>query len=187
MSKSFRKVYDSLFVSGYQGAKDNSEKFDRTVSLAAPTESTDKCFIISDGQHNYGKFESAVNKIIEYLKDDNLVLVNCQAGLSRSVSACISAQVCYYEIPFTEALQNARFGHRLPEPELLRSAERYISENYNYREERRLKHESKKALELFSEDLIDRIEEDDKIESEDQIKKHIKNVLLLKLDDIQKK
>lgn len=187
MDRTFRKVYDSLFVSGYQGVRDNDEKFDRIVSLAAPTESTDDSFIITDGEHNYNRFESAVDKIIEYLEQDNLVLVNCQAGLSRSVSACISAQVCFYEIPFTKALQNARFGHRLPEPELLESAEKYISENYNYNDERRLKEESKKSLESFSEDIIDRIEQDDKIESVDQVKMHIKNTLSLRLDDIQKK
>lgn len=187
MDSSFRKVHESLFVSGYEGAEEKGDKFDKIVSLAAPTSDTDESFIITDGEHDYSKFESAVDTIIQYLDDGNTVLVNCQAGISRSVSACIAAQVCYYDLPFTQALQNARFGHRLPNPKLLESAERYISENYEYKETRRLKQESKKSVESLSEKLIEKVEEDDKIESSDRVKMHINNILSLELDQIQKK
>lgn len=187
MDSSFRKVHESLFVSGYEGAKEKGDKFDKIVSLAAPTSSTDESFVITDGEHDYSKFESAVDAVINYLDGGNTVLVNCQAGISRSVSACISAQVCYYDLPFVQALQNARFGHRLPNPQLLESAERYISENYEYVEERRLKQESKKSVESLSQKLIEKVDQDDKIESSDRFKMHINNILSLELDRIQKK
>lgn len=187
MDSKFRKVYDSLFVSGYEGADKNSFKFDKIVSLAAPSEETDKSFVITDGKHDYDRFESAVDAVIQYLDDDNTVLVNCQAGISRSVSACISAQVCHYDIPFIQAVQNARFGHRLPNPELLESSERYISENYDYAEKRELKQHSKESIESFSKMLIQNIEDDDSIDSPDRVKMHVRNALSLELDRIQKK
>lgn len=177
MNSSVRHVYKNLYVSGYEGPRKLGDEFDKIVSVATPCKKTDFTCLIPDGDHSYDKFKNSVDKTIEYLSQDRKVLVNCQAGLSRSVSICVTVQVCHYDIPYTKSLQNAQFGNRMPEPELLESANKYIAQNYNYTCQRVREDNSKRRIEIFCETLIERIESDDNIEMEDRYKKHIKDNL----------
>lgn len=128
--RSYRHVYDTLYVGGHESAEQNYSEFDKIVSLSSKTDHTSDSFLINDGEHTYDVFEDAVDKVINYLDNEQKVLVHCQAGLSRSVSVAIATQVCAYdEISYIEAIQNARFGYRMPTDELVGSAERYINNN----------------------------------------------------------
>lgn len=128
--KSYRQVHGNLYVGGHESSKRHGDKFDSVISMASPSKNTDYEYIIDDGSHKYEKFSNAVDKTIEELDKDKKVLVHCKAGLSRSVSVCTATQVCYFSnIGYIEAIQNARSGFRLPENELMFSAENYIIEN----------------------------------------------------------
>lgn len=130
--KEYRHVFDKLYVGGHESAEKRSEDFDIIISMADPNKNSDYCFTIRDGKHNYTKFKNAVDKTIESLKSDKKVLVHCSAGLSRSVAVCIATQVCCYDnIGYITAIQNARSNTRMPEKELLRSAEKYIKNAHN--------------------------------------------------------
>lgn len=125
--KEYRHVFSNLYVGGYESCKNKSQNFDLIISMSDPNENTDYNFAIEDGEHNYNKFKHAVDKAIEGLKSDKKVLVHCSAGLSRSVAVCIATQVCCYDnIGYITAIENARSNIRMPEEELLRSAEKYI-------------------------------------------------------------
>lgn len=127
--KEYRHVFDNLYVGGYESCKNKSQNFDLIVSMSDSNENTDYDFSIKDGEHDYNKFKNAVDKAIEGLKSDRKVLVHCSAGLSRSVAVCIATQVCCYDnIGYITAIENARSNIRMPEEELLRSAEKYIKE-----------------------------------------------------------
>lgn len=172
-----RKVCNSLYVSGHEGVISKGSSFDTVVSMACPCNYTTHDFVISDGEHDYEKFEDAVDTVISALESDETVLVNCQAGVSRSVSVCISAQVCHYDMSYVQSLQNARLGHRMPNPELMRSVERYIQENYDYTNNSKIRSQvENEVVETFSE-LQSSLEEDEYFEQDDRLKLHFKEVI----------
>lgn len=172
-----RKVCNDLYVSGHEGVVSKGSKFDTVVSMACPCDYTTHDFVISDGEHDYQKFEDAVDVVISALESDRAVLVNCQAGVSRSVSVCISAQVCHYDMSYVQSLQNARLGHRMPNPELMRSAERYIQENYDYATNSKVRSRVEdKVVKTFSE-LQSSLEEDQYFEQDDRVKLHLREVI----------
>lgn len=162
--KEYRNVFDNLYVGGHESAKRRSEDFDVIISMGSENKNTDFDFIINDGVHNYNTFKNGVDKTIEYLKSDNKVLVHCSAGLSRSVAVCIATQVCYYEhIGYITAIQNARSNTRMPENELMRSAEQYIKNNSAKTSQIDVREE----IERFSEEILDDInKENDNIKKE---------------------
>lgn len=128
--QSYRQVYENLYVGGHESSKRRGDEFDTVISMSAPSKNTDYKYIIDDGEHEYSRFESAVDKGIKELSDDKKLLVHCKAGLSRSVAVCVAIQVCYFDnIGYIEAIRNARSGFRLPENELMFSAEKYIIKN----------------------------------------------------------
>lgn len=172
-----RKVCNSLYVSGHEGAKEKGDDFGTVVSLACPCEATTHDFVITDGNHQYDKFEGAVDSIINGLESGDAVLVNCQAGVSRSVSACIAAQVCHYDISFINALQNARFGHRMPHPELMKSAENYINDNYSYHKNMKIRDEvEKEVIDIYNR-LESSLDEDEYFDEIDRFKIHFMEVI----------
>jgi Predicted protein-tyrosine phosphatase len=175
--ENIREVCDSLYVSGHEGVESHGDNFDTVVSMACPCEHTTHDFVISDGEHDYEKFEKAVDSVVSSLRSDNTVLVNCQAGISRSVSVCIAAQVCHYDISFVQSLQNARFGHRLPNPNLMKSAERYIQENYNYAKKSKIRSEVQDEVVETFRDLESSLEDDDYFNQNDRLRLHLKEVI----------
>ena len=124
-----RSVTDNFSVGSCQDARFHGGEFDIVVSLASPPETSTNQFLIDDGDHDYEKFEKAVDKILSSLEDDKTVLVHCNAGVSRSVSACIAAYVTNFGVGYMEALESCRSGYTYPDNRLLESARRYINEH----------------------------------------------------------
>jgi protein-tyrosine phosphatase len=124
-------INDRLAVSNAQFAREYGDEFDRVISLASPHKNTteEDDFLIKDGDHSYKKFRKATDTVIEALEQDEDVLVHCMAGISRSVSVCIAACCLYENITYDEAYQKCQRGFQHPNPELLDSTRKYISEN----------------------------------------------------------
>lgn len=172
-----REVCENLYVSGHEGVESHGDNFDTVVSMACPCRHTTHDFVIPDGDHDYQKFEKAVDCVVSHLESDESVLVNCQAGISRSVSVCIASQVCHYDISFVQSLQNARFGHRLPNPNLMKSAERYIQENYDYTKRSKIRSEVQDEVVKTFRDLESSLEEDDYFDQNERLELHLKEVI----------
>lgn len=165
--KNYRHVFDDLYVGGHESSKNSSDGFDIIVSMASPSENTDYNYSINDGEHKYTKFRNAVDTIINELRSDKKVLVHCSAGLSRSVAVCVATQVCHYEnIGYITAIQNARSNTRMPENELMRSAERYIKNNSSNSSQIDVSNE----IEKFTQKILDDIEKENDNISKDKIK-----------------
>jgi protein-tyrosine phosphatase len=124
-------INDNLAVSNAQFAREHGHKFDRVVSMSCPNENTTEGqeFLIDDGDHSYEKFRGAVKSVTEGLENEEEVLVHCMAGISRSVSVCIAACAVYEDISYDDAYQKCKRGFQHPDPQLLDSAKKYISEN----------------------------------------------------------
>jgi len=125
-----RKITELLYVGSADDARRHGDEYDYIVSLAAPPkEHESKEFLLEDGDHNYEVFEQAVDYIIEKLDSEHTILVHCQAGMSRSVSACIAAYVTKNNVDYNRAFEKCRHGFQYPASQLLDSARKYIDEN----------------------------------------------------------
>ncbi len=123
-----RQITENFAVGNADDARRHGDDFDRVISLATPPDSSTDEFLLTDGDHDYTTFESAVDTVIEALENNERVLVHCQAGISRSVSVCIAAYVCYGDIEYTDAYEECRHGFQYPASQLTDSAKKYIDE-----------------------------------------------------------
>lgn len=172
-----RKVCHSLYVAGKDGVESDGGLFDTVVSLACPCEHTTDEFVIADGEHDYDTYKKAVDSVIDALESGDEVLVNCHAGMSRSVSACVAAQVCHYDMEYIEALQNARIEHRNPTPPLMKSSEKYIRENYDYKERIAVnKKIEDEVVDIYAQ-LQESLESDDEFEQTDRFMIHFQDII----------
>lgn len=128
-----RKITSNLYIGSGMDAISHGDEFDAVVSLADENKFTTDKYLLTDGDHNYEKFSSAVDTIREHIREDNTVLVHCRAGISRSVSAAIAAYVCETDVSFDIAFDECTAGHTYPDNRLLDSAKQYI--NFNTEEE----------------------------------------------------
>lgn len=124
-----RRIKNGLFVGSCDDARRFGDEFDEVISLASPPESSTQQYLIDDGEHEYDIFREAVESIIESLEKDEEVLVHCNAGISRSVSACIAVSVVYFDMSYEDAFEICRSGFMYPNEELVDSAKKYISDN----------------------------------------------------------
>lgn len=124
-----REITENLFIANADQARRRGDEFDRVISLATPPETSTHQFLIDDGEHSYEKFSKAVDCIIDGLDSNETVLVHCQAGISRSVSATIAAYCDFYNKEYYDGFDKCRHGFMNPAPELEKSAKKYISED----------------------------------------------------------
>jgi len=124
-----RQVTDNLSVGNANDARLKGNQFDRVISLAAPPETSTHEYLIPDKEHDYTIFANAVDCIIDGLETEDTVLVHCQAGMSRSVSACIAAYVCHSGVSYETAYDECKHGFISPNSNLIESAQQYINEN----------------------------------------------------------
>lgn len=122
-------ILDDLAVSSARSAREKGEKFDTVVSMASPPECSTHQFVIKDGEHDYRKFEDAVDCVIDALERDDEVLVHCNAGISRSVSVCIAVCCVYSDDKYGDAYDKCRRGFSNPSSNLLDSVIRYVNKN----------------------------------------------------------
>ncbi len=124
-----RKITRNLYVGSADDARKHGDNYECIASLAAPPKEYDsREFLIEDGEHNYEVFESAVDYIIKMINNDRKTLVHCQAGMSRSVSACIAAYVVTEDVDYNTAFDKCKHGFQYPASQLLDSARKYIDE-----------------------------------------------------------
>lgn len=115
------------------GCKDDRQKiknkFDVIVSMVKSEQEQTYEFCIPDGPHEYIIFKDAVDFVIEKLDEKKSVLVQCQAGISRSVSVCIASHACHNRVSFEVAYILCSHDIYHPSKELIKSAKKYINEN----------------------------------------------------------
>lgn len=113
-----------------------NHSYDDVVTLGyyrecPPQSTTHSRYVFPDGPHDYQQFEDAINHIYHQLRNNNRVLVHCQACSSRSPVAAATILALERNISLVDAINVvARYNDRLdPTDELLQSAARYIAEN----------------------------------------------------------
>lgn len=113
--------YDFIVTMGY---------FDQLGYTRPEYSDTGDEHVFPDGPHEYTDFKDAVDSIREALATGKNVLVHCQAGCSRSPSACIAVLAVEDGYSYEEAYERVRRLHEKtnPTPELEASARRYIQE-----------------------------------------------------------
>lgn len=125
-----RQITEYLFVGNATDAREYGEEYDYIVSVATPPKEYDtEEYLLTDGDHNYDTFKKAVDNVITHLQSEDITLVHCQAGMSRSVSVCIAAYVVHNEVDYNYAFDKCRHGFQYPASQLLDSAKRYINDN----------------------------------------------------------
>jgi len=123
-----RRIIENISIGSANDSRRHGEQFDRVVSLASPTQATTDEHLIQDGEHDYSEFVAAVQKIGEALEKNQSILVHCNAGLSRSVSATIAALVLYKDWEYEKAYQTCKSGFIHPAPELQDSIDNIIED-----------------------------------------------------------
>lgn len=80
---------------------------------------------------DYKEFKIAVDILLDRIQDDDMCVVNCSAGISRSVTVVTTAVAFRRKQSFEEALGRVRSSHPTPcrpAPELVELAEKYLEE-----------------------------------------------------------
>lgn len=121
-----RKITEQLFVGDKDDAKNLIHKFDIIVSLSHPPDESTEEFVIPDGPHDYTIFEDAVNYTVSNLNKGNMVLIHCQAGISRSVSVCIAAHSTYYNSDYNTSYNKCKHDIYHPSIDLINSTKKYL-------------------------------------------------------------
>lgn len=120
-----------IYVGTMYDPEDYGSKFSHIVTLGPEEFSeTTELHLFNDGPHEYEKFESAVDTVLHLLETtDDQILVQCQAGTSRSVTVTATAISLYTGEPFMDVLYVVSRTGVDPAQELLQSAKRYITDN----------------------------------------------------------
>lgn len=132
-----RSVSDQLSLGDRVDGEIHADKddFDVIVTLGyydgagytAPDTNVDLSF--PDGDHDYDDFERAADRVREELREGNLVLAHCQAGISRST--CVGAAAIAVEngLPWDEAYDRCKNGQIEAASQMIESLQRYVAEN----------------------------------------------------------
>lgn len=114
--------YDYIITLGYY----DSFSYERPA-----LSDTGDMYVFPDGPHDYADFEAAVDAIRDALHAGKHVLVHCQAGCSRSPSACIAALAVEDGDTYEDAYWRVKHAHDPTNPtdDLEASARRYISDH----------------------------------------------------------
>lgn len=135
------ELTSSLWISDAAGARNlsNDHQFDEVVSLGymdylgleqPEASTTGDSLVFKDGPHEYDRFATAVDYVLNALNQDDTVLVHCQAGISRSGGVCSTVLAIQNEIPVDQALSHVQEARPdvNPESEIRASMKRYIDE-----------------------------------------------------------
>lgn len=120
----------------------NLEKFDFILNLSnwcdsALAQKRSYAHVsIADGGGNYRDFETAAELLLNRLQSfgEENVLVNCAAGVSRSVAVASAVTAVRKNQCFEEGLERVRFHRSLgqdPHPELVSYGERFVEKSMN--------------------------------------------------------
>lgn len=136
-------INDNLAISNAPSVRklDDNHDFDLVVTLGyfdsfsyerPEASDTGDEYVFPDGPHDYSVFESAVNRVIEALENDQRVLVHCQAGVSRSAGVCTAVLAVQHNSPASRSLQRVRNARPKVNPtdEVWESVERYVNEHF---------------------------------------------------------
>jgi protein-tyrosine phosphatase len=135
------EIIPALWISDAQSVRnlEPPHRFDEVVTLGyldilgyeRPEESTTgDSYVFVDGPHEYEVFEAAVNYTLNALRDEQTVLVHCQAGVSRSAGVCGTTLAIWDSIPIETALQQVEDARpRIdPAPPIRASMQRFVDE-----------------------------------------------------------
>lgn len=139
-------VTDQLAISDAQAVRRlgaGHTEFDEIVTLGYLDEfgyerpeasTTGDRFVFPDGEHEYSKFEAAVDYVVDSIERGDTMLVHCQAGVSRSAAIATVALVTVSNDSLQEAFSRVRAVRPSvnPHPELQRSMERYTGGSFTY-------------------------------------------------------
>lgn len=122
------RIRDRLYISDAQSVRrlPDENKFDEIVTLGylnrlgydrPSVSTTGDRFVFPDGEHEYRDFVAAVEFVLETLRNGDVVLVHCQAGVSRSGGVCAAVLSAYEGIPVQEALSRIQEARSIVNPE----------------------------------------------------------------------
>lgn len=121
-----RQITSVVSIGNANDGRKHGPDFTHVVSLASVSDATTHAHPISDGEHDYSEFEQAADAVSNAIRNNEHVLVHCNAGLSRSVSVAIAALVVADDWDYDDAYDACRSGFIYPAPELIDSAKQYI-------------------------------------------------------------
>lgn len=136
---SMQSITDNLHITDAPAARQlpaDGGPYDRVISLGLfpdrrpgdlPEASTHH-FEFPDAEHEYDRFRRAVDATREGLASNDVTLVHCQAGVSRSASVCTAALAVKWGVTAEEALAAVRKARPVVNPReaVWNSAIRYI-------------------------------------------------------------
>jgi len=119
-----RQVRDNLYISDLRGAEQQGDKFETVISLSFTNPDVENNHIpLQDNKkHDYELFKKAVEETVESLESGKKTLVNCQAGISRSVSVASAALAVIEDKPVNETVKDCEAPSLRPNLHLLGSA-----------------------------------------------------------------
>lgn len=132
-----------IYISCINYIKDNPEKVEAAVDFILNLSSwcnSDRAkensythISIADGpKTSYIEFKSAVDILLDRIDNDDMCLVHCAAGHSRSVSVAATAIADRRDQSFEEALGRVRSSHPTPSrphPALVKHGKNYLDKN----------------------------------------------------------
>lgn len=127
-----RKADDKLYIGGVKSPIRSDKEFGRVVSLSIELDETTHPNLILDGEHNYETFKNAVRDTIKGLNNNEIVLVNCQRGNSRSVCVATAALYDTKDYSLYKSLSKCkRNKETTPNNKMLESLIKYTSKEEN--------------------------------------------------------
>lgn len=136
------RIRENLYITNAPTARNLSEdnEFDEVVTLGyldsfgydrPGASTTGDQFVFPDGEHDYQDFKTVVDYILEKLKNDDRILVHCQAGVSRSGGVCATVLSEWEEISLSLALEIVQNARSIVDPvdEIRKSMERYTGDS----------------------------------------------------------
>lgn len=134
------KIIENLYLGDVDDLKDEKvrREVDFILNLSSHTDSVYTCgdysylhLNINDGAGNYHDFKTAVEALVHRLENtDEKILVNCAAGISRSVTVVATTLAIKYNVGFNfglDKVQQVRGINQNPVPELTSMAEKLVT------------------------------------------------------------
>lgn len=139
------KITENLWISDIESTQtQDTSRFDCIISVCQDSvQDNVSCinpqFNLSDGQNSSGErgmftyelFEEACSEVLQRMKNGEIVLVHCHAGVSRSSSVCIAVLGVLNNTNWTYARSIVEDARPIinPNPDLIPFIKRYIEEN----------------------------------------------------------
>lgn len=132
------KINSRLFIGSVDDLKEweSLDGIDFHLNLSSWTDSQlahEKSYThisIEDGAAEYWDFKQAVDVLVDRLENtEDTILVNCAAGISRSVSVLATSLAVTQGLSMVEAknqVQEKRGVHQNPHPSLISRGEKYL-------------------------------------------------------------